>query len=538
MEPAEDTHFDDGVFTLSGTAEPDSHVRIFDGDARVMGSAVTDQDGTWSVDLVDVSEGRHVYAATATDASRNESDRSAERTVAVDLTAPDTLIESSPASATDNTVATFQFRSDEPGAAFECSMNGDPFERCSSPLEYGGLSDGEYVFDVRAIDRAGNVDPSAAQRSFVVDIEAPEARLTSPAEDALVRDEVELAAEASDDRAVKRVEFLVDGKLVDSDLQGPYDFGWDSGLVDDGAHTVEVRVTDEAGNRTTSAARGIRVDNTAPDTHITESPALITNLKGARFAFSSEDAGARFEFRMGDAPFESCTSPKEYQNLSDGSHTFWVRAVDEAGNTDDSPAERRVEVDTAAPAVKIDSAPSGTVRDKTARVAFSSEAGAKFACSLDGEDFGACSSPVALEGLSDGSHTFRVRATDAAGNTGPVAESSWTVDTRSVDTTAPTVVKTSPTGKKATYKSVAAATLSEKMNAATINTKTFRLIKKGTKKPVAATVRYDSASNKAILKPKRKLVRGASYTATMTTGVKDLAGNPLAANKVWRFKVK
>jgi hypothetical protein len=41
-----------------------------------------------------------------------------------------------------------------------------------------------------------------------------------------------------------------------------------------------------------------------------------------------------------------------------------------------------------------------------------------------------------------------------------------------------------------------------------------------------------------ILNPNKSLTRGATYIATITTGVKDRADIPLAANKVWSFKIK
>jgi hypothetical protein len=49
---------------------------------------------------------------------------------------------------------------------------------------------------------------------------------------------------------------------------------------------------------------------------------------------------------------------------------------------------------------------------------------------LDGAAFAACSSPKSYSDLADGSHTFQVRATDAAANTDPTpASSSWTIET-------------------------------------------------------------------------------------------------------------
>jgi VCBS repeat-containing protein len=108
------------------------------------------------------------------------------------------------------------------------------------------------------------------------------------------------------------------------------------------------------------------------------------------------------------------------------------------------------------------------------------------------------------------------------------------------DTVSPTVKSVTPlngqTGVGPTTNVY--ASFSEAMKPGTINKMTFKLLKKGTTKPVAATVRYDALSKKAILDPSVKLVRGATYVAQITTAAKDLAGNPLAANKTWQFRIK
>jgi Ca2+-binding RTX toxin-like protein len=71
------------------------------------------------------------------------------------------------------------------------------------------------------------------------------------------------------------------------------------------------------------------------------------------FGFSSNDDEATFECKLDNGAFEACTSPREYTGLSEGStHTFEVRAVDPAGNTDTTPASRDWTVDTIAPTVK------------------------------------------------------------------------------------------------------------------------------------------------------------------------------------------
>ena len=89
--------------------------------------------------------------------------------------------------------------------------------------------------------------------------------------------------------------------------------------------------------------------------------------------------------------------------------------------------------DTTPPETAIDSGPSGTVSGTSASFSFSSsEAGSAFECSLDAAAFASCGSPKSYAGLSAGTHTFSVRATDAAGNTDATpATRSWTVNTTS-----------------------------------------------------------------------------------------------------------
>lgn len=115
-----------------------------------------------------------------------------------------------------------------------------------------------------------------------------------------------------------------------------------------------------------------------------------------------------------------------------------------------------VKIDRSAPDTTITGGPGGTVTSATASLTFSaSEPGATFACSLDGAGFQPCSSPQTYSGLADGSHSFQVRATDAAGNTdqSPAAQS-WTVRASPPNLKLPgalTTEATSAAGTKVTY---------------------------------------------------------------------------------------
>jgi hypothetical protein len=84
----------------------------------------------------------------------------------VDSTPPETTITKSPARTIHVAKATFKFTSSEAGSSFECSFNKRPFAPCSSPKTFKGLREGGHRLQVRAIDAAGNADPTPAVKRF------------------------------------------------------------------------------------------------------------------------------------------------------------------------------------------------------------------------------------------------------------------------------------------------------------------------------------------------------------------------------------
>ena len=98
------------------------------------------------------------------------------------------------------------------------------------------------------------------------------------------------------------------------------------------------------------------------------------------------------------------------------------------------------------------------------------------------------------------------------------------------DTTAPYVIRTSPTVGVAVDSSVS-ATFSKAMDPSTITGSTFTVKQGATSIP--GTVTY--AATTASFKPSSSLTINTNYTATITTAVKDLAGNPMKKNFVWSF---
>ena len=88
---------------------------------------------------------------------------------------------------------------------------------------------------------------------------APTATITSPANGAAVTGSVAIAANASDDIGVDRVEFLLDGALLGSDASAPYAYTWNSATASDGAHALQARAVDLAGNTGSSAPVNVTV---------------------------------------------------------------------------------------------------------------------------------------------------------------------------------------------------------------------------------------------------------------------------------------
>ncbi len=122
-------------------------------------------------------------------------------------------------------------------------------------------------------------------------------------------------------------------------------------------------------------------------------------------------------------------------------------------------------------------------------------------------------------------------ATDLAGNP-LLGNFSWSFSTGLV--VSPTVTVTVPTNgaTNVTTGSAITATFSKAMDPATINQLTFTL---NSGFPVTGTVTLDGTGTVATFTPAGPLFTNTLHTVTITTGAKDLAGDPLAAPFTWSF---
>ncbi len=120
----------------------------------------------------------------------------------------------------------------------------------------------------------------------------------------------------------------------------------------DGSHTIKATATDGAGNQGTATIK-ITIDTSPPDTLITSAKdgkgntipkSDITHSKSITFTFTGTDntggSGiAGFQCSLDSInDFSTCNSPQSYSGLTAGTHTFYVRSTDKAGNADPTPA--------------------------------------------------------------------------------------------------------------------------------------------------------------------------------------------------------
>ena len=362
----------------------------------------------------------------------------------VDTRAPDTQIDSGPSSPTNSTNATFTF-SGVDGASgvttFRCSIDGGAFGPCTSPQSYSDRFDGSHSFQVRAVDAAGNVDPTPAAYSWFVDTSVPDTQIDS-GPPAPSESNSATFTFSGVDAGVSVLTFRcsLDGAPFGT-CTSPQSY---SGLAD-GSHYFQVRAVDAAGNvDPTPAAYSWFVDISVPDTQIDSRPPDPSNTDAATFTFSGTDSGSGvggFACSLDATAFAACTSPQSYSGLADGAHTFQVRAVDASGNVDPIPAVyswivNTIMPDTTPPDTTIDSGPPDPSNTDAATFTFNGTDGgsgvAAFECKLDAAAFSVCTSPQGYNGILRGSHTFQVRAIDAANNVDPApAIYTWTYVTGS-----------------------------------------------------------------------------------------------------------
>jgi uncharacterized delta-60 repeat protein len=382
----------------------------------------------WTITAL--SEGEHGFSVYAVDAEGNSDRTPASIWWTVDTSAPDTTITSGPSGTVAQNTAAFTFSATETGVSFQCSLDGAAFASCVSGAGYSGLADGMHMFEVRAVDAAGNIDASPASQTWSVDRTSPNTTITSGPSAVTAQAGATFSFTSNESGTFQ---CSLDAAPYAA-CTSPQAFAGLSAA----SHSFAVYAVDGVGNADPSPATwSWAIDITAPDTSITSGPSGTVAMNTATIAFSSPDTGATFECRLDGGVYAPCASPVNLTGLTDGAHVFEARAKDAAGNVDPTPASSSWTVDTTPPDTSISSGPAPATSSTTATFQFTASGGATaYECKLDAGAFAGCTSPKTYSPLAQGTHTFQVRARDALGNTdASPATWTWTVDTTAPDTT-------------------------------------------------------------------------------------------------------
>jgi hypothetical protein len=283
--------------------------------------------------------------------------------------------------------------------------------------------DSSVTFRATATDVADNTSPCSDPITYTDDATAPDAPAltsTTPASpDNVAHPRLTGTAEAGSTIRIYTTADCTGIPAATGSVTAFATTGIAVSVKPDATTHLAATATDAAGNTSTcSGSLSYTEDSIAPQTSIIGGPAALTKQRAQTFTYASSEPRSHFECSLDGAAFTACASTgKLITSLNDGRHTFQVRAVDQAGNTDASPAQRSFTVDTTPPSTRITGGPKGSTKDRTPTFRFSStQAGSRFDCSLDGRKWTSCGSPHTVGKLAYGKHNFRVRAIDPAGN--------------------------------------------------------------------------------------------------------------------------
>lgn len=312
-----------------------------------------------------LTNGVHTLTATATDGQGNTASSSRQVVVDNDVTPPVVAI-SAPAagSVVEGTVTLTADASDDRGVTkVEYLVNGsvvgtDTAAPWSATWNTrSSTSNGTRSLTARAYDAAGYVTTSAVVSVTVNnDWTAPTLTITSPAASAVVSGVTQVAASATDDRALARVEFRVNAQWVATQTSAPFGFAWDTTMAPEGTSIVEAVAYDAAGNNSLRQVQVTVRNDTTPPTVALTSPQAGATLSGVvtLSADATDNRGvARVEFLVDGAVVGTdTTSPYSYDwsstGVANGTHSLTARAWD-LGSLSSTTAEVTVQVANTGP---------------------------------------------------------------------------------------------------------------------------------------------------------------------------------------------
>ncbi|WP_436909005.1 BapA/Bap/LapF family large adhesin [Enterobacter kobei] len=395
------TPTNDATPTLSGTAEANSVVTIFDGGTQI-GVVTADGTGAWTFTPdTALAEGSHSFTAQATDPQGNVSAVSGAWSVVVDLTAPtvptlDTVNDNVPGGITGN-LTSGQVTNDSTPTIGGTGQAGSTIHIMNNGTQIGTaivdgsgnwsftpttpLVDGSYALRVYATDVAGNASANSPVFTFTVDTAGPVVPVvTSVIDDiAPVTGTLTSGNTTNDARPTfngtgdvgSTVHVIVDGNEIGTavvNAQGNWTFTPVSDLSD-GPHAITFNATDAAGNTgSTTAPFNLTVDTGVPSAPVISTAAdnvgsvqtplssgqstddttpTLNGTATANATVTVYENGQPIGTALADGTGAWSFTPST--PLSSGSHTWTATVTDAAGNVSPASPGFTLVVDTTAP---------------------------------------------------------------------------------------------------------------------------------------------------------------------------------------------
>ncbi len=340
---------------------------------------------------------------------------------------PVVTITSAPTGTVAATTASIAWTATNSPTSTTCALDGGSATACTSPQAYSSLSAGSHSVVVTATNAGGSGSATAAWTI----IAAPVVTITSqPSTGTSTSGAVAFTATNSP----TTVTCSLDGGTATA-CTSPYSMS----SLSVGSHSVTVAATNIAGtgSATTTAWTVQPPAVGAPVVTITSAPSGSVATTSASIAWTATNSPTSTTCAIDGGAATACTSPKAYSALAVGAHTVVVAATNATGTGSATAAWTIV----GTPTVTITSQPATGTATSGAVAFTTTNSPTTVTCSLDGGTATACTSPYSVSGLSVGSHSVTVSATNIAG-TGTATTTPWTVQAP-----APVVTITSaPTG--------------------------------------------------------------------------------------------
>ena len=346
-----------GMLSLSATATDDVSVSAVN--FRVEGASYNQSDfSTPYQGLLDtrvLPNGPHTLKATARDGHGNESTHSVQVIVDNDVIAPVVAL-TAPASGAivEGTVTVSADATDDRAVTkVDFLLNGVPLGTVTAaPWSIAwntraSMTNGTKTLTAKAFDAVGNVTTSAVRTVTVNnDWVSPTVNITSPANGSTISGQTQVAVTATDNRAVTRVELLVDWVQVQTQTTAPYVFTLDGTTLAPGVHGLSARAFDAAGQSWMQSVNvTVQIDSTPPEVTLTApAPAATLASEVLLSATATDNVGVqRVEFLVdGLVVGTDASSPYEFiwatSSVPNGPHSLSVRAWDTSQLSSTTPA--------------------------------------------------------------------------------------------------------------------------------------------------------------------------------------------------------